>query len=230
MTHSARNEHREYCIYLVISETPTKFGSVIRKFAHIKYNHASIAFDENLRRLYSFGRRQYKNPLNAGLIREYPERFTLRRFSRINVRIYRIPVTREQYLQGKSRILEIRHDRDGYLYNLFSVLSFPLLKGFHTYKAFSCAEFAAHMLRTVGLELDAGKQSCEFTPEEIGSRFNDLLFFEGNLLDYWKSAPAVPNDFFSDPGYLRTARTSCSLPMRLLYRKLRFGNRFAAGM
>ena len=228
MTQSVHNDHREYYIYLVISETPTKFGEVIRRFAHIRYNHASIAFDENLRRLYSFGRRQYKNPLNAGLIREYPERFTLRRFSRVNVRIYRIPVTREQYLQGKSRILEIRHDRDGYLYNLFSVLSFPLLRGFHTYKAYSCAEFTAHMLRTMGLEPDASKLSCEFTPEEIGDHFGDLLFFEGNLLDYWTSAPSVPHDFFGNPGYVTTARTFCVLPLKLMYRKLRFGNKFAA--
>lgn len=227
MVQSTRNDTRAYYIYLVISETPTKFGRVIRKFAHIQYNHASIAFDENLRQLYSFGRRQYKNPLNAGLIREYPERFTLRRHSRVNVRIYKIPVSKEQYKLGKRRILEIRHDRDGYLYNLFSVLSFPLLKGFHTYKAYSCAEFSAHMLRTIGFELDASRQNCTYTPEDIGDYFRDCLLFEGNLLDYWTGAPSVSNDFFGNPGFVRTMRTSSILSVKLLFRKLLFGNKFA---
>ncbi|SHH57891.1 hypothetical protein SAMN02745823_00355 [Sporobacter termitidis DSM 10068] len=230
MSQKSQWDKPEYFIYIVLSETPTGFGRVIRYFGKIKYNHASIAFDEKLRQLYSFGRRQYKNPLNAGLIREYPERFSLRRFSRVNVRIYRISVTREQYLLGKNRIREIRHDRDGYLYNLFSVLSFPLLKGFHTYKAYSCAEFVAHMVRTMGITLGAAKPDSAFTPEEIGDRVESRPFFEGNLLDYCASAPYIRDCFFDDPGYVRTARTSCALPFRLLYRKIRFRNKFAAVM
>jgi hypothetical protein len=228
MIHTHPRANRDYCIYLVLTETPTKFGSVIRKFAKIQYNHASIAFEEDLKYLYSFGRHQHKNPLNAGLVREYPDRFTLKRHSRVNVRIFRIPVTKTQYTLGKSRILEIRHDPEGYLYNLFSVLSYPVLKGFHTYKAYSCAEFTAHMLRYMGVLDEQGKQSCEYTPEELGNYFKDKLYFEGNLLDYWTDAPEVRNDFFGEPGYTMTAKTSCVLPFRLLYRKLRFRNKFAA--
>jgi hypothetical protein len=223
-----RRHHRDYDIYLVLSETPTKFGSVIRRFAKITYNHASVAFEKDLRHLYSFGRRQHKNPLDAGLIREYPDRFTLKRHSRINVRIYRIPVTKAQYALGKSRILEINHDPEGYLYNLFSVLTYPVLKGFHTYKAYSCAEFVAHMLHYMGILRDTEKQCSEYTPEELGAAFKDRLFFEGNLLDYWTDAPEVRHHFFENPGYRVTAKTCCVLPVRLLYRKIRFGNRFAA--
>ena len=222
---------RDYYIYLVISETPTEFGKLIRRFGKIKYNHASIAFDEDLRYLYSFGRRQYKNPMNAGLVREYPDRFTLRRFSRINVRIYKVPVTKDQYLQAKSRILEIKHDDDGYLYNLFSVLSYPLLRRcFHTYKSFTCAEFVAHMMRHVGIFREPDKFSCDYTPEDIGERVKDWLFFDGNLLDYWTHAPDVRHHFFDKPGYTQTAKTYCALPVRLLYRKIRFRNKYAAVM
>lgn len=228
MTVQTTQDNRVYNIYVVISETPTEFGRLIRKFAKLRYNHASIAFEEELRHLYSFGRHQYKNPLNAGIIREYPERFTLCRFSRINVRIYKIPVTKEQYTQGKRRILEIKHDPDGYLYNLLSVISYPFFKGFHTYKAYSCAEFVAHMLRHMDIIRDPSRLSCEYTPEEIGECINDYLFFEGNLLEYWTGAPSVTHDFFGNPGYTRTATTSCLLPLKLLYRKIRFGNKFAA--
>lgn len=224
-------DNRDYYIYIVISETPTQFGKLIRQFAKIKYNHASIAFDEDLHFLYSFGRRQYKNPMNAGLVREYPDRFTLRRYSRVNVRIYRVPVSKEQYTLAKSRILEIKHDADGYLYNLFSVLSYPLLgRCFHTYKTFTCAEFVAHIFRHIGVISEPGKFSCNYTPEELGDCVKNWLFFEGNLLDYWTCAPVVRNNFFDNPGYTRTAKTSCVLPVRLLYRKIRFRNKFAASM
>ncbi len=228
-----KNSHdsRQYYIYIVISETPTEFGRLIRKFAKIKYNHASIAFDQELQQLYSFGRRQYKNPLNAGLIKEYPERFTLRRYSHVNVRIFKIPVTKEQYTLGKSRILEIKHDREGYLFNLFSILCYPVLRqGFPTYKAYTCAEFVAHMSRVMGIGMDPDKLNCEYTPEEIGRHVSDWLFFEGNLLDYCTSAPIPTGNFFDNPGYTQTAKTYCALPVKLLYRKIRFRKKLAASM
>ena len=184
MTHKGLRDCRNYYIYVVLSQTQTRVGGAIRKLARIRYNHAAIAFDSELKQLYSFARRQYKNPLDAGLVREHPEWYSLRRFDRVDVRIYKIPVTRQQYLKGKSRILEIRHDADGYLYNLFSVLFFPFLKGFETYKAYSCAEFVAHMLRTMNIELAGDKLACAYTPQEIGERMGSWLMYEGNLLDY----------------------------------------------
>ncbi len=228
MTHKMLHNQRDYYIYIVISETPTKFGNVIRRFANIQYNHASIAFDEKLKQLYSFGRRQYRNPLDAGLIKEYPDRFSLRQFPCVNVRIYKVPVTKQQYIIGKRRILEIKHDADGYLYNLFSVLSYPILKGFQTYKAYSCAEFTAHMIRTMGIELTPEKRNCEFTPQEIGEQISNCLMFEGNLLDYCKTPPLTKCNFFDNPGYRRRAKTSVVLVFTLLYRMMRFKASFAA--
>jgi hypothetical protein len=221
-------QNKQHYIYIVLSETPTKFGSAIRRLGHIKYNHASIAFDEKLRHLFSFGRRQYKNPLNAGLIKEYPERFTLRKYTNVNVQIYKVPVTEEQYKTGKKRILEIMTDPEGYLYNLFSVLLYPILgDGFPTYKAYTCAEFVAHMIRIMGIGLDACKLDCEYTPEAIGGHIESHLFFEGNLLDYCAETPYYTGFFFEQPKKIHTAKTSCKLPLILLYRKLRYRNKYA---
>lgn len=222
---------QQHYIYIVLSETPTKFGSAIRRLGKIKYNHASIAFDEKLHHLFSFGRRQYKNPMNAGLIKEHPERFTLRKYTNVNVRIYKVPVTEEQYKTGKKRILEIMTDPDGYLYNLFSVLLYPILRdGFPTYKAYTCAEFVAHMIRRMGIELDACKLDCEFTPEAIGVHIENHLHFEGNLLDYCDERPYRTGFFFDQPKKIQTAKTSCSLPLILVYRKLRYRNKYAAAV
>lgn len=213
---------REYYIYLVLSQTPSKFGKVIRHFANIKYNHASIAFDEELRQLYSFGRRQNKVPLNAGLVKEYPERFSLKKVANVNVRIYRIPVSREQYALGKKRIRQIKIDPDGYLYNLFSVLCYPLFRGFHTYKAYTCAEFTAHMLQFMEIALDDSKLEHQYTPEEIGSSLNQSVFFEGNLLDYCPHETCNTGIFFDSPRYIQATKITVTVLFRLLYRKIRY--------
>ena len=219
--HKINRERRDYYIYVVLSKTPTKFGGAIRRLAGIEYNHASIAFDSQLKQLYSFARRQYKNPLDAGLVREHFDTFSLRRVAQVDVRIYKIPVTREQYLNGKSRILEIKHDTDGYLYNLFSVLFYPFTKGFETYKAYTCAEFVAHMIRTMGIELMPGKLDCAYTPQAIGDCIHDSLLYEGNLLEYCQMPPRK-SIFFDRPGYRRKAKTSAVLVFTLLFRMLRF--------
>jgi len=211
----------EHYIFLIISETPSRFGRVIRFFTKTKYNHASLAFDEGLRQLYSFGRRQNKVPLNAGLVKEYPERFSLGKVDCVNVRIYKIPVTRNQYLRGKRRIKQIMDDPDGYLYNLFSVLSYPIFHGFHTYKAYSCAEFVAHMLDYMGVVLDGNKCEYEYTPQEIAESLDTQIVFEGNLLEYCNYEHSVPEYFFKNPRYFSATYITCTVIARLLYRKLR---------
>lgn len=175
----------ERYIYVMLSQTPTGFGKTIRKVMGYTYNHTSIAFDKELVQLYSFGRKVHKVPVVAGLVREYPERFSLNVTSDVPVRIYRIPVTQEQYDIGLSRIQEILDDEDEYLYNLYSVLLYPVFRGFSTFKAYHCTEFVAHLLQRMKVELHEDKPACGITPEGMKVLLQDYeICYEGNLLEY----------------------------------------------
>ena len=178
--------------------------------------------------MYAFGRYKNSNPVHAGMVKEYLERFTLRKESSVKTKIYEVSVTKEQYLQGKKRILEIRHDREGYLYNLFSVLSYPLFHGFHTYKAYTCAEFVAHMMSVMEIPLDATADIHSVTPQQMSETMAGRLVFQGNLLDFWRERQTVNNDFFSEIRYREVAAKSCSVALRLLYRRIRYRNKFAS--
>ena len=218
---------REYYIYIMLSQTPSKFGRVIRKLDGSEYNHASISFDDKLSQLYSFGRYRNSNPVHAGMVKEYLERFTLMKESSVKTSIYEVPVTKEQYLQGKKRILEIKHDKEGYLYNLFSVLSYPIFHGFHTYKAYTCAEFVAHMMTVMGIPVSETEGIHSVTPQQLSDNMGGRLIFRGNLLEYWSERQAVINDFFDDTRYRAVAAKSISVALRLLYRRIRYRNKFA---
>lgn len=209
-------------VYIVLSQTPTRFGSVIRKIIKEHFNHVSIAFDESLVELYSFGRYQHKVPLVAGLIREYPERFSLLKKAFINARIYKIPVSQAQYIRGRRRIRQITKDKDGYLYNLFSVISFPVLGGFSTFKAYSCVEFVAHVLRYMHIPLDDNRPEYSFTPEAIALSLDQYLEYEGNLLDYCNRTSSETEHFLENPNYLIATYRSVIVVGRLLYRMLRY--------
>lgn len=210
------NLHKKY-IYIMVSQTPTRFGKLIRKAAKMDYNHVSIAFDENLYELYSFGRYQNKVPIIAGLVKEYPERFSLRKEKYVKVKIFKVPVEHKSYLLAQDKIYNIINNHNEYLYNLFSVLTFPLLKGFETYKAYTCCEFVVLLLREMNLGKYIYKKSCKVTPKDFEFMFEDYLHYEGNLLDYCNN-PYKSRFFFEKPKYIYSNWLSFIIILKLIYR------------
>ncbi len=209
----------QHYIYVMLSQTNSGFGRLIRKVTGNTYNHASIAFDKKLKHLYSFGRLKNRVPVVAGFVREYPERFTLNKIDDVPVMIYRIPVTKQQYRTGISKLREISHDSEKYLYNLFSALTFPILKGFRTYKAYTCSEFVIHILNLMGVHMNIERPECKYTPEQLIEVLGEYdVIYEGNLLDYVEDQTEHISTFFEPPNYVNDSIATVYTLLRLLYR------------
>ncbi len=172
-------------IYVMISRTPTKFGSVIRKLGKIKYNHASVALDAELNEMYAFARLQHNTLLLAWLMPETIERFTLRKYKSIDVTIFGIPVTEEQYDKVRNTIDTIKNDPQ-YMYNYFSVISYPLFHGVETYKSYSCIEFVMHLLSD-DLNISTTKPLCRYTPDDLLTLLSGYVHYQGDLIEYCKA-------------------------------------------
>lgn len=166
-------------IYIMISRTPTMFGSVIRKFAKQQYNHASVAIDENLEHTYAFARFKHSTPLLGGLVRENLDRFTLRRDSKVPVIVYKIPVTDEQYTFVTTRIEEMMNKRKKFIYNLLSIVTYPFLHGCSMRNAFTCIEFAAYVLKYLGFLQD--KPACKYKPDDLLVELSDYKYKECDI-------------------------------------------------
>lgn len=179
-------------IYILISQTNTRFGKLIRKFGKIQYNHASIALDSELSEIYSFARQRHSLVLTGKLVKENISRFTLNRATNIDATIFEVPVTEEQYDEIKALIEEIYNDKE-YLYNLFSVLTYPLTKGLSVYKAFTCNEFAMYVLKLLGHEVQ--KPLYQYKPDDLLEILGDRIYYQGNLLEYVKEKK-VKTDYF----------------------------------
>lgn len=180
-------------IYVVLSRTPSKFAWAIRTFGRINYNHASIAFDSDLKELWSFARKMNNLPIDAGVVREFPERFTLNKVNNIPIRIYRVPVNPRQYNLIRNRVMELHNDM-GYHYNIFSALLYPIAGGFKTDRAYTCSEFVSALLDEY---TDVAiTRPCEaILPEELHEILETFLVYDGNLLDYREFEP-VESSFF----------------------------------
>lgn len=146
----------EKYVYIVFSATPYKIGKMIRSFTKDAYNHASIALDEDLTRMYGFARRYRKVPLYGGFVRESTSRFNPNGVNS-SVKIHRIPVSEETYAALEARMDAMYQNREEYLYNHLSFLAFPLKRPVPIRDAYTCLEFCVEILYSIGFDVAPGK-------------------------------------------------------------------------
>ena len=194
----------ENYVYVIISRTPTSMGKVIRRFLKGKYNHASISLDEKLSQMYSFCRLAVSNPLVGGIIRESVFTLTIGLLDDVPIKVYRIPVTLEQYELISKFIYDIYNDEEVYYYNFIQALGLISKKKHPIYKTYICSEFVMETLKQGGLKLTS-IESYKITPTDISEIMGEFIYYSGNLKDY----PFIQNvktkedeKFFCKTGFL----------------------------
>ena len=55
-------------IYIILTETGSLLSRAIQVYTQKNFNHVSIAFDPELKEMYSFGRKYENNPLIGGFV------------------------------------------------------------------------------------------------------------------------------------------------------------------
>ncbi len=198
-------------IYIIISRTPTRFGTIVRKCAKQQYNHASIALDEDLTHIYAFARKKHNAPLLGGLVRESLDRFTLRRDQSVPVQVFKVPVTDEQFNHIASLIKEMLNNKK-YVYNLFSVFLYPIFKGFTVRNAFSCIEFVVYILQSIRMLTE--KQACKYKPDDLMFELKGYLYKDTDIRQCTRYNPKY-NHYF-DSFKLRTIPASIAAVFRII--------------
>lgn len=203
-------------IYIILSQTQTGFARTLRRVGGLKYNHSAIALDKDLKELYSFARSEQYGYLTARLVHETTDRYLVNAKD-IHIRAYKIPVTQEQHNWVRRTIHEIKDDPK-FMYNLLSVLTYPILGGFPTYKAFSCSEFVAYVLEH--LDFPIRKPLYKYRPDDLQSLLANYLCYDGKLLSFTDQRTTSDNYFrpftmhlFSDSLVAATVLLYRSLPV-----------------
>lgn len=201
-------------IYIVLSRTETGFARTLRNVGHLTYNHSAISLDKDLRELYSFARSEQYGWLTARLVHETTDRYLVNAED-IAIKVYRIPVTQEQHDWVRNTIYEIRDDPK-FMYNLLSVLTYPIFGGFSTYKAFSCSEFVAYILKRLGHNIR--KPLPRYRPDDLQPLLAEYLCYDGTLLDF--SQVRTTSDNYFRPFTMHLANASFLAILVLLRRTL----------
>ncbi|MCG7406042.1 hypothetical protein MH117_01320 [Paenibacillus sp. ACRRX] len=184
-------------IYVLLTDTGTLFSQVIKMYTRHPMNHASVALDESLNEVFSFGRKDPVNPFVGGFVRERVMGDLIRSQSRrTRCALYSCTVSLEVYNRFRSRIQDIERNEHHYKYNFLGLLGIALRIPIARKNAYFCSQFIAALFQECGLRL-MSKEAEMVTPDDFRHCQALKLEFMGDLKDVVSSFDANTNHMVS---------------------------------
>lgn len=179
-------------VYVLLTDTGTLFTKMIKLFTDAPYNHVSIAFDEELDEIYSFGRKYPRNPLIAGFIKEDVYFGTYRYFNDTRCLLLKIEISCKQYECIRNVIHSFNNNRHVYSYNLLGLIGVAVGYPINPKNKFFCSQFVAEVFNKSDLDLWDIPPAL-ITPNDFLVHPNFEFVYEGSLYDY----PLLDKDYLS---------------------------------
>lgn len=133
-------------IYIILTYTGTILSKIVKIYTRKEYSHVSISLDQDLTKMYSFGRLNPYNPFSGGFVHERIDKGTFKRFKKTKTKIYSLEISEEKYEKLESIIEQIQQKRNLYKFNVIGLLAIALNVRIKREKYFYCAEFVKYVL------------------------------------------------------------------------------------
>jgi len=170
-------------VYIMITQTGTKFSKVLQLFTQAPYNHASIALDENLESLYSFARQNLYIPIFAGFVKEDINNGVYKSHDNTLCEIYRISISDKQYISLQKSIEEFEKNEDKYGYNFLGLITMLFNIPYHRAHHYVCSQFVAYLLHD-SKSINFKKHYSLIRPHDFTSLSELDLVYSGKLSNY----------------------------------------------
>lgn len=167
-------------IYIVLTDTGTLLSKAIGMYTRKDLNHASIAFDEQLNEMYSFGRKQRHNPFVGGFVRENVLEGI---FQDADCAVFSCPVSDEEYNKMRQKIRFIEKHKDRYKYNFIGLFGVAFNVKIQREHAFFCSQFVATIVNEGGVPMFTIKPSL-VQPHHFANVPCLTHVYEGQLQSY----------------------------------------------
>lgn len=170
-------------VYIITTYTGTTLSYLIKNISKTPYAHVSIALNEELRPMYSFGRLNPKTPIFAGFVEENINEGLYAIRTNTRCRVYSLYVTNEQYDDLYKNILEVSKNRDKYDYDVLALIYLSRNKAREAQYKYVCSHFVASMLEKSNINI-FDKESCAVKPNDFFNHEELELEYEGLLNEY----------------------------------------------
>lgn len=166
-------------VYLLFTNTGTMLTKLIQLYTKHSLNHVSIAFDEQLEELYSFGRKKPYNPFIGGFVKEQVNEGLMKH---AECAVYSLSVSKEEFELMRAEVRRVEQQKEQMKYNLMGLFAIVFNHTWERDNAFFCSQFVATVLnRKKGL---LNKVPCLITPQDIMGIERLQLMYEGKLSYY----------------------------------------------
>lgn len=133
-------------IYIILTYTGTILSKIVKIYTRREYSHVSISLNEDLTKMYSFGRINPYNPFSGGFVHEEIDKGTFKRFKKTKTKIYSLEISEEKYEKLESIIEQMQAKKNLYKFNVIGLLGILLNVKIKREKYFYCAEFVKYVL------------------------------------------------------------------------------------
>ena len=166
-------------VYVLLTANPTRTAGIIRAATREPYSHASISFDHQLRKVYSFDGR--------GMVKESVKSGDLSKLSKMGSKyaLYVTFVTKDVADRMKATIKEFIDNAARSAYNKIGMVAcffrIPTMNAAKKYKQF-CSEFVANILNISGI--DIGRVASTVQPMDLVKIEKFAFMSSGDLIKY----------------------------------------------
>jgi hypothetical protein len=169
-------------IYIVLAHTGTMLSRIIKIKTGAEYTHVSIALDEDLNRMYSFGRKYSYIAFIGGFVKEGAHFGTFKRFYNTEISVLELSVSDEQYMKLNTIIKYIENHKDEYKFNILGMFLAGFNKRLKSEKTYYCAEFVNYVLKEI--DVDVSNLPEIIKPESFKNLKNSKLIYKGLFRTY----------------------------------------------
>lgn len=199
-------------IYIVLVKAHTGLGKFARFFSKYEYTHIAVCLDDELNDFITFSRKKHYSPFESGFMHEYIDYYAFGKNESVKLKIFKIPVNNENYIEIESYINQIENDKD-YIFNIYSMATMSIFHGFKIYKAHNCMSFVSKIIElsnTVNME----KKYYKYNIKELDLllkeyKYEEKEFIRGNNIN---------KEYMNKVGIFKNIKFFISLNCKLLYR------------
>jgi hypothetical protein len=173
----------KYSIYVILTRSNTLFSKLIQAVKKDEYTHAALSFEEDLSKMYSFGRKYAFLPLVGRLGTENLEEGVFKKHDHLPGVVIEVKVNKWQYDRAKSLLDDFLENSAKYKYHYFGVVN-HLLKREVTYDdKFLCSDFVYFILNKIGI-LSFQMSRNLVRPQNIFWGLSHNVIFQGDLKEF----------------------------------------------
>ena len=173
-------------VYIIVCAPNSIVAKLVRTVKGDKYTHVGVAFEEDIRTMYSFSRKYMHFPFIGEMATESLDRGFLSKCKYLSGIVMRIPVSEEKYNAARDMVLNMYAHKENYKYNIRGLLAHTVPIRATSNNKFTCSEFVAHILADNEIHKFM-KPLSRIRPQEM-SEMGFETVYEGNLFGYKKFA------------------------------------------